>query len=124
LRPVSLRRPGRQGRAGRDATSEPLGHHGCSVSRPDEEHDAAFPSLFPGQVIETYQIDLGEEIIYDQRGLAILEAVTSSPRAMEGKQTTFSLKNETHHWLENNDGIAMSDVIERDLVKARCTSSS
>jgi hypothetical protein len=33
-------------------------------------------------VIETYQIDLGEEIIYAQRGLAILEAVTSSPRAM------------------------------------------
>jgi hypothetical protein len=49
----------------------------------------------------------------------MLEAVTSSPRSLEGKRTTFSLKNETHHWLENNDGLAMADVIARNNTKAR-----
>jgi hypothetical protein len=76
-----------------------------------------FPGLFSDDAIDAYGIDLGKEIIYTRRGM--LEAVTSSPRALEGKRTTFSLKNETHHWLEANDGLAMSDVISRNLTKAR-----
>lgn len=76
-----------------------------------------FPFLFSDDAIAEYGIDIGKEIIYTRRG--ILEAVTSSPRAIEGKRTTFSLKNETHHWLENNDGIAMAEVIARNLTKAR-----
>lgn len=76
-----------------------------------------FPHMFTDDAIDTYGIDLGKEIIYTRTGL--LEAVTSSPRAMEGKRTTFSLKNETHHWLDNNEGIAMAEVIERNLTKAR-----
>ena len=76
-----------------------------------------FPFLFSDDAIAEYGIDIGKEIIYTRRG--ILEAVTSSPRAIEGKRTTFSLKNETHHWLDNNDGIAMAEVIARNLTKAR-----
>lgn len=76
-----------------------------------------FPSLFADAAIDDYGIDLGKEIIYSRNGL--LEAVTSSPRALEGKRTSFSLKNETHHWVEGNDGIAMSEVIGRNLTKAR-----
>jgi hypothetical protein len=76
-----------------------------------------FPSLFSDDAIADYGIDIGKEIIYTRRGM--LEAVTSSPRALEGKRTTFALKNETHHWLETNDGLAMSEVIERNNTKAR-----
>jgi len=76
-----------------------------------------FPSMLSDDAVADYGIDLGKEIIYTRRGL--LEAVTSSPRAMEGKRTTFSLKNETHHWLASNDGLAMADVIARNLTKAR-----
>jgi hypothetical protein len=77
-----------------------------------------FPTMFSDDAIGEFGIDLGKEIIYTADG-GILEAVTSSPRAMEGKRTTFSLKNETHHWLENNDGLAMAAVIRRNLAKAR-----
>jgi hypothetical protein len=87
------------------------------VARPDEEHDAPLPGLLSDDAIAEYGIDLGKEIIYTRNGM--LEAVTSSPRAMEGKRATATLKNETHHWLENNDGIAMSEVIARNLTKAR-----
>jgi len=76
-----------------------------------------FPSLFSDDAIAEYGIDLGKEIIYTRNGL--LEAVTSSPRALEGKRTTFSLKNETQNWLENNDGLAMAEVIARNNTKAR-----
>jgi hypothetical protein len=78
-----------------------------------------FPSLFSDDAIDDYQIDLGKELIYAHGGKGQIQAVTSSPRAMEGKRTTFALKNETHHWLENNEGIAMAAVIERNLTKAR-----
>ncbi len=76
-----------------------------------------FPGLFSDQALDEYRIDLGKEIIYSANGL--LEAVTSSPRALEGKRTSFSLKNENHHWLESNDGLAMAEVIARNLTKAR-----
>lgn len=76
-----------------------------------------FPSLFSDEAVDEYRVDIGKEIIYTGRGM--LEAVTSSPRAIEGKRTTFSLKNETHHWLETNDGLAMADVIARNNTKAR-----
>lgn len=76
-----------------------------------------FPGLFTEDAIDEFGIDIGKEIIYTGRG--ILEAVTSSPRALEGKRTTFSLKNENHHWLATNDGLAMSEVISRNNTKAR-----
>jgi hypothetical protein len=45
--------------------------------------------------------------------------VTSSPRALEGGRPTFAIKNETHHWLWNNDGHGMAEVIGRNATKAR-----
>lgn len=78
-----------------------------------------FPSMFSDSAISEFRIDLGKEIIYTQGGRGQLQAATSSPRTMEGKRMTFALKNEPHHWLENNDGLAMADVISRNLAKAR-----
>lgn len=78
-------------------------------------------TLFPGtlspRAIEEYGIDLGKEIIYAHHGRCRIEAVTSSPRALEGGRATFVLKNETHHWLENNEGHAMAAVIARNAAK-------
>jgi hypothetical protein len=76
-----------------------------------------FPGLFTDDAIDEYRIDIGKEIIYTAAGL--LEAVTSSPRALEGKRTTAALKNEPHHWLETNDGLEMAKVIARNNAKAR-----
>lgn len=78
-----------------------------------------FPGLWTDAAMDEFRLDIGKEVIYAHGGRGVLEAVTSSPRAMEGKRTTFSLKNEPHHWVESNDGIAMAEVIERNLAKAR-----
>ncbi len=78
-----------------------------------------FPGLFTRECRSEYGIDLGKEIIYANHGAKRIEAVTSSPRALEGGRPTFVLKNETHHWLSSNEGHAMSDVITRNLAKSR-----
>jgi hypothetical protein len=78
-----------------------------------------FPGLFSKDAIAEYAIDLGKEIIYAHHGRNRLEAVTSSPRALEGGRASFVLKNETHHWIESNEGHGMAEVIARNLAKSR-----
>lgn len=78
-----------------------------------------FPGLFSDSAISDYAIDLGKEIIYADHGRCRLEAVTSSPRALEGPRSSFTLKNETQHWLKNNEGHAMAEVIGRNTTKSR-----
>jgi hypothetical protein len=78
-------------------------------------------TLFPGMLSplaqREYDIDIGKEIIYANRGRCRIEAVTSSPRALEGGRPTFTLKNETHHWLTANEGLQMAEVIARNAAK-------
>lgn len=78
-----------------------------------------FPSLLSDELVEEHSIDMGKEVIYAHRGRCRLEAVTSSPRALEGPRSTFTLKNETQHWLQNNEGHAMAEVIARNATKSR-----
>ena len=78
-----------------------------------------FPGMLSPKAINDFEIDLGKEIIYADHGRKRIEAVTSSPRALEGGRATFLLKNETHHWLRNNDGHEMSKVIARNAAKSR-----
>lgn len=82
-----------------------------------------FPGMLSPRAIDEFGIDLGKQIIYAHRGRCRIEAVTSSPRALEGGRATFILKNETHHWLASNEGLEMSAVIARNAAKSRDGSS-
>lgn len=77
-----------------------------------------FGSLFTPKATAEYGIDVGKEVVYAHKGLARIEAVTSSPRALEGGRTTFTLLNETHHWIESNQGHEMAATIERNATKS------
>lgn len=77
-----------------------------------------FDPMLSARAKEEYAIDVGKEIIYANHGRVRLEAVTSSPRALEGPRATFILKNETQHFLRSNDGHEMSKVIARNAAKA------
>lgn len=77
-----------------------------------------FPSLLSDTCVDEYGLDIHHEIIHKQGGGQI-ESVTSSPRALEGARASFSLINESHHWLANNDGHEMYKVIVRNAVKTR-----
>jgi hypothetical protein len=77
-----------------------------------------FPSLLSKRAIQEYRIELGKEIIYADKGRARIEAVTSSPRALEGGRPSATYPNETHHWVESNSGHDMAAVIERNATKS------
>lgn len=66
-----------------------------------------------------YRLTVNKESIYAYGGARQLEALTSSPRSMEGNRPTFVVRNETHHWVEANDGHDVADVIERNLEKSK-----
>jgi phage terminase large subunit-like protein len=68
--------------------------------------------------ISEYGIDVGKTIIYS-RGGGRIEAVTSSPRALEGGRPSFVIKNETQHWLPSNEGLEMARAIARNTAKSR-----
>lgn len=78
-----------------------------------------FAGLFSEACKAEHGIDLGKETIYAYGGQKTIQAVTSSPKALEGNRPTLVIKNETHHWLENNDGHGMAKVIRRNAAKAK-----
>ncbi|OJF11944.1 hypothetical protein [Couchioplanes caeruleus] len=78
---------------------------------------ALIPSLMTDHVKRTYQIKEGAVLIRANRGRQRLEAVTSSYRAIEGKRTTFSLLNETQHWIHGNAGHLMYETIDGNATK-------
>ncbi|MFE9924276.1 terminase [Streptomyces sp. NPDC005774] len=75
------------------------------------------PILMGPKLIQTYGIKAGAELIRADRGRKKLQAVTSSYRAIEGKRTTFTLLNETHHWVAGNGGHKMFETIDGNATK-------
>ncbi|MEU2854151.1 terminase [Streptomyces syringium] len=75
------------------------------------------PSLMSDKLIETYGIKAGAELIRANGGRQRLEAVTSSFRALEGGRVTFTVLNETHHWVTGNNGDRMYETIDGNATK-------
>ena len=78
-----------------------------------------FQGLFTEACKAEHNIDVGKTVIYAYAGQKRIEAVTSSPASLEGNRPTLVIKNETHHWKANNDGVAMAEAIERNATKAK-----
>lgn len=75
------------------------------------------PSLMSPEFEAHFDIKAGAELIRARGGRVRLEAVTSSYRALEGKRTTFTLLNETHHWVKGNNGDKMYETIDGNATK-------
>lgn len=75
------------------------------------------PSLMSDEFVRHFRIKAGAEIIRANGGKQKLVAVTSSYRALEGKRTTFTLLNETHHWIRGNNGHKMYETIDGNATK-------
>lgn len=76
-----------------------------------------FPAMASEALRKRYELQINKTIIYAKGG-GMIEAITASPLAMEGKRPTFVIKNETQWWLENNNGHEMSNVIQGNVDKA------
>lgn len=77
------------------------------------------PLLLTKKCIKAYNVKYGAEITRARNGRAKLQMITSSPRAIEGKRSTFVVLNETHHWVSSNSGPQMYAAISRNLTKMR-----
>ena len=78
-----------------------------------------FNGLFTDECKAEHGIDIGKTVIYAYGGMKAIEAVTSSPASLEGNRPTLVIKNETHHWKQNNEGVAMAEAIERNATKSK-----
>ncbi|MBC7594114.1 MAG: terminase [Kineosporiaceae bacterium] len=65
-----------------------------------------------------FRIQVNKESVSAYGGNRKIEAVTSNPRSMEGGRPSLVIRNETHHWVEANEGHDMADVVERNLTKS------
>lgn len=77
-----------------------------------------FPRLFTEESKDEYQLAIGKEQIYALGDQRFLQALTSNPSPIEGARTTATLANETHLWRDNNNGIAMYEVLARNATKS------
>lgn len=77
-----------------------------------------FPTMCSRQLTETYGLDINKEIIH-KKGGGRIEAVTSSPKSLEGGRSHFVVMNETQFWLQNNNGHEMSGAIQGNVAKGR-----
>lgn len=75
------------------------------------------PSLASPEFVDAFDVKIGAELIRAKGGTVRLEAVTSSYRALEGGRITFTLLNETHHWVLGNNGQKMYETIDGNATK-------
>lgn len=76
------------------------------------------PGLPTADAIERYRLQIGKESAYALGDTRLLQAVTSSPRSLQGRRHTFVLLNETHEWVSSNEGHAMTGVLEDNAAKS------
>lgn len=78
-----------------------------------------FNGLLRPELVKKYRLDIGKVVTYAYNGARQIECVTSNPRSLEGNRPSFVIMNETHHWLENNDGHEMAAAIGRNAAKSK-----
>lgn len=77
-----------------------------------------FPTLFSARAKREFGVQIGKEKVYALEGDRLIEAVTSSPATLEGGRPTTVVLNETHLWLDSNEGHEMAAVISRNTAKS------
>jgi len=77
---------------------------------------SVFPQLATPTAIGKYGWEILKTRVHAKGGRRI-EAVTSSPKSLEGKRPTFVILNEIQWWIETNEGHAMYNVVNGNVVK-------
>lgn len=77
-----------------------------------------FPAIVTDHLKADYNMEVLKEVIHADNGRRVLEAVTSNPRTLEGGRSTFVLLNETHHWLNSNNGHLMYETVDGNVTKS------
>jgi hypothetical protein len=76
------------------------------------------PGLVTPEARAKFGLQPGKEQAYALGDQRFLQAVTSSPATLQGARSTFVLMNETHEWLQNNQGHEMARTISNNTTKS------
>jgi hypothetical protein len=77
-----------------------------------------FPSLIPAETRAYYGIQVGKLNVYGLGDTRQIEAVTSSPLAIEGGRPTLVIRGETQNWNASNGGHDMAGALEGNAAKS------
>lgn len=77
-----------------------------------------FPALFSPEALNHYGIQIGKENVWSDGDRRQIQAVTSSPAALEGGRPKQIVRNETQNWDSSNGGHDMAGTIEGNAAKA------
>lgn len=77
-----------------------------------------FPSLIPPETRRHYGIQIGKLNVYGRSDTRQIEAVTSSPLAIEGGRPTQVIRCETQNWNSSNGGHDMAGALEGNAAKS------
>ena len=70
------------------------------------------------RVVTEHSLDPGKTIYYKLDTGGELHVITSSATAAEGSESSFVVGDEVEHWLPNNGGTDLADVLDRNLAKS------
>jgi hypothetical protein len=77
-----------------------------------------FPSLISAEARKRYGVQVGKLNVWGLGDTRQIQAVTSSPLAIEGPRPTQVIRNETQNWLAANGGHDMAGAIEGNAAKS------
>lgn len=77
-----------------------------------------FPSLISPEARKQYGMQVQKQSVWALGDTRQIQAVTSSPLALEGGRPTLIIRNETQNWLDSNGGHEMAGVIEGNAAKS------
>jgi hypothetical protein len=77
-----------------------------------------FPALISLDARRKYGIQVGRLNVWGMGDTRQIEAVTSSPLALEGGRPTLIVRNEPQNWIASNGGFEMAGTIEGNAAKS------
>lgn len=90
----------------------------CAVSQEQTKNTMKLlPGLIPAETRKHYRIQLGKLTMWALGDSRQIEAVTSSPLALEGGRPTFVIRNETQNWNASNGGHEMDGALSGNAAK-------
>lgn len=76
------------------------------------------PGLVPAETRLRYGMQIGKTSVWGMGDTRQIEAVTSSPLAIEGGRPTGTIRNETQNWNASNSGHDMAGAMEGNAAKS------
>ncbi|MGX9297731.1 terminase [Tsukamurella paurometabola] len=77
-----------------------------------------FPTILPPETIRRYGIQIGRLNVWGLGDTVQIEAITSSPLAVEGGRPTQVIRNETQNWNSSNQGHDLAGAVDGNVAKS------